>query len=312
MNIWVPKTESLENSDALLVPKHGVGGLFRITGRLPDGRQRVLAEWQKNLITDGGLNRWGTGAPIVNCSLGIGTTPPTVLDTNLVAFRRQQNSIINQTTGVITSSPYYQFLRWDFVFNPPGEELSIAEVGVGWGAGGASLWSRSLIKDVNGAPLILQWLPDETLTVTYEARLYPWLADVPHTTVISGVTYTGILRPSWLGGAGYNTFNNSALTIADVNSSNAYSGTIGVNTAGPSGTAATGVSTADAYLNEVLKGTGKVVWGPTSANFAGGVAAVVLMPRTQSGQVSFVPPIAKLNTHTLTINFDTGVWGRQP
>jgi len=314
MNIWVPKIKILENTrEALVVPGGGVAGFFEITGQLPDGRRRVLAQRQKNLITDGGLNRWGTGAVLTNCSLGSGTTPPTVLDTNLVSFVAQQNSVTT-TTGAETSSPYYGWSRKSYVFNPPGADKNISEIGVGWGTGGVNLWSRSLIKDVAGDPTTITWRADETLTVTYEARMYPWEDDNPHSTVISGVTYDGIIRPAYLGGAAQNYFYDSAhlATGKGPYASTLYSGTIGAATGIPSGTTASPTRTNSAYSSGSLVANGVLTAGPTIANFAGGIGAFWVACTTAMWQCSLVPTLAKLNTHTLTLNVNSGVWGRQP
>lgn len=313
MNIWVPRTKILEPE--ILLPGARVSGRFRIIGRLDDGRERVLQDWTSNLITNGGLERWGTGSPIVNCSVGGGSTPPSVLDSALVSFLRQHNTVAGHVAGADTAPPYYGWWRGDFIFNPPGSNLALAEIGIGWGTNGTNLWSRTLTKDGSGNPLVLSWLANETLTISYEARKYPWLVDVPHTTVIAGVTYDGIIRPSLLGNAGWAAFHNRAQTTASDNSlgqSYLFSGTIGALTGSPSGSLAAVTSTNNAYSAGSLQATGSATAGPTVANFAGGVGALRVPSLPCGYQVSFTPTIAKLSTHTLTFNVSSGVWGRKP
>lgn len=311
MNIWVPKTKILEPE--FEIPGGRVAGRFRIVGRLDDGRERVIQDWRPNLITNAGLERWGTGQILLYCSVGGSSIPPTVLDTSLGLFFKQHNSVNGTTASCQTSPPYYGFWRQNFVFNPPGSNLAVAEVGVGWGTNGTNLWSRSLTQDSEGFPLVLSWLANETLTITYEARMYPWLDDVPHETIIGGVTHTGIIRPAYIAAASYQYFYNAAHVIGNARSqpSNAYSGDIGALTAGPSGTPATLAITTSTYSAGSLKAVGTGVAGPTVANFAGGVKSVLFSPSTVSWQANFTPTIAKLSTHTLTFNVSSGVWGRK-
>jgi hypothetical protein len=238
-----------------------------------------------------------------------------VLDSALGSFLRQQNSTSGHTAGAQTTDPYYGWWRGNFIFNPPGSNLAIAEIGVGWGTNGTNLWSRSLTKDSGGNPLVLNWLANETLTISYEAQKYPWLSDVPHTTVISGVTYTGIIRPSYLGNSLWAAFHNKAQTAVNDSSLGGvrvYSGDIGALTSVPSGSSTGTTSTNNAYSAGSLQATGSGVAGPTTGNFAGGVGSLLVPSLPCAYQVSFTPYIAKLSTHTLTFNVTSGKWGRKP
>lgn len=311
MNIWVPRTKLIEPE--FVIPGAQVAGRFRITGQLDDGRQRVLQDWTPNLITDGGLERWGTEPPIVNCAVGGGSTPPTPLDSALVSFLRQQSSGGGgggqYTFSVV--SPYYAGRLWNFVFNPPGSNLAVAEIGVGWGTNGTNLWSRSLTKDIGGNPLVLNWLANETLTITYEARRYPWEADVPHTTDISGVTYTGVLRPSLLGNLSNAFINGGQHALTPGRDAGVHSGDIGLATATPGGLWAGMAHTYNAYVAGSLQATGIATIGPAGGNFAGGIKSAWFASSLGWWQVNFTPTIAKLNTHTLTFNVTSGKWGRK-
>lgn len=318
MNIWVPRTKIIEPE--IVLPGCHVAGRFRITGRLDDGRERVLQDWTPNLITNGGLERWGTGAILTNCSVGGSSTPPTEFDSALGAFLRQHSSINSEIGSCQTTPPYFSWRRKNFVFNPPGANLAIAEIGVGWGTNGTNLWSRSLTKDSGGNPLVLSWLSNETLTVTYEARSYPWLDDVPHSTVISGVTYTGIVRPAFIATSSVYRFWDGAQWAAYDSPAGGigltvYTGGIGAITGAPSGSNASSnvYNTGNAaYVAGSLQATGNGGFLPSQANLAGGIGSLMVRPSTVPWQVSFTPTIAKLNTHTLNFNVTSGVWGRKP
>jgi hypothetical protein len=251
--------------------------------------------------------------------VGGSSTPPTEFDSALGSFLRQQNSINSETSSCQTTPPYFSWQRKNFVFNPPGANLAIAEIGVGWGTNGTNLWSRALTKDSGGNPLVLSWLSNETLTVTYEARNYPWLVDVPHSTVISGVTYTGIIRPAQIASSTHFTFRNNAqfaaLNPMSFGGLRVYTGGIGAITGTPSGSDATSDTSNtvnDAYSAGSLQATGFGRFLPSQANLAGGIGALRVLSSTVPWQVGFTPTIAKLNTHTLTFNVTSGVWGRKP
>lgn len=319
-HFWIPKIQLLENSREIVTPSAGTSGHFSIIGTLPDGRSRVIADWQPNLITDAGLERWGTGAPVANCSVGSGNTPPTVNDTGLVAFIAQQSSVSSKTQGAQASAPYYGWARWTFRFNPPGANHNLSEVGFGWGANGSNLWSRALIKNNDGVPVTVTWLGSETLDVVYEARKYPWLGDVPYETTISGQTYSGVIRCSRVTDGGYAytgswsfecDFAQSLGYNPNLSFVKVYNGTIGAITSFPSGSSNSNtLTTFDPYAAHSRKRTGKAVFSASTANLSGGVTAILHENSVGTYQMSVSPAIPKVADFTLTLNLETPTWGR--
>lgn len=317
-HFWIPRIQILENTREIATPSAGAGGYFSIAGTLPDGRSRTIAEWQPNLITDIGLERWGTGAPVTNCSVGAGNAPPTVNDTALQAYLRQSSSVASTSYGAQSAEPYYGWLRLTFRFNPPGSNLNLSEIGFGWGANGEYLWSRALIKNAEGVPITVSWLGTETLEVTYEIRKYPWLDDVPYETTISGQTYTGVMRASMVtSNTEWRVVSTQQRCFDDLYGSvtpPVYDGAIGAITSSPSGATYYDSSnkTENPYLALSLKKTGVAVYPADKANFSGGISALRHGNSVGTYQMSIDPPIPKVADFTLTLNIETPTWGRYP
>ncbi len=330
-HIWVPRGDLLENTRELVLPASQASGYFRIVGRRADGRTRVLAEMQKNLILDIGLERWGTGSIIDYCVVGSGTTEPVVTQTTLVSRLEVANStILSTTNGAQASPPYYSWVRRIFRIAPPGSNRNLGEVGFGWVANGTSLWSRSTIKDADGEATIITWLAEETLEVTYDLRNALWpealTTGTPYTTQLNGVTYAGVMlaaNVTSVGAVGQGVCEDSApsVLIAATYSTNhpygmgLYGGAIGVVTGTPSGvsyltTAMTG-KTADAYSSNSHKRTGSQRW-EGATNLPGEVPITALMHVNGVGtyQMSVSPGIPKIAGRTLVLNFETPTWGR--
>jgi hypothetical protein len=301
-------------------------GMFKLVGTLPDGRSRVICDWFSNLITDGGLERHATAPFLGYCSVGSGTTPPTNADTTLVSFVATNSSVTNEAIASQPTEPYYAYIRKKYRFNPPGTNRNIGEVGVGWATNGVSLWSRSLLKDAAGDPTVASWLAQETLDVYYEVRKYPWLTDATSQVVIAGVTHDLLMRcalvnahdggtngPSWM------VYDN-AQYIFKPNPwqggsfwTNAYPGDIGPITGAPAGTLVTpATQTPYAYVANSKKLTGTVVMGPTQTITGNVVRSIKIHDTIGPYQIQFTPAISKLVDWALTLNFESGFWGRKP
>jgi hypothetical protein len=298
------------------MPGASVKGFFKIEGSLPDGRRRILADWQPNLITNGGLERWGTGTPIVYCAVGNGTSTPQVTDSTLGAnFVAQHNSVPSGGPGIRGSAPYYGYVTYVYRFTPPGTNKNISEIGVGWGTSGTNLWSRSLIKDINGTPVTITWLAAETLDVTYQARVYPFLNDVSYSTTLAGVTHTGVIRAALVTTSNDWQFYNAVMQFnkrADNTGGGlrGHNGSLGAITAGPGGTWFDfTTTTVPAYSALSYKRTATVTAGPTVGNLSGGISCLYGMT-VGAWQMSVSPAIAKIADWTLTLNVETCTWGR--
>ena len=289
---------------------------FRIRGRLPDGRSRVVADWQPNLILDAGLERYAAGAPFSYCVLGSGTATPAAGQTALGTFLVGA-AVTTSANGVRSGAPYYGWRTMETAFAPPGTNRVISEVGWGWADDGGSLWSRALIKDGDGDPQSFQWLADESLTIDYEVRNYPWTSDATDTTTISGTEHTCTIRAARVNQAAHwqvrnqpyvlwaNTGNTSTLPKV-------HDSTIGAITSVPGGTSADASSTTvDAYVAASHERTGSATWNAGAANFTGGIDALQCNCGNGCWQIGFSPAIAKTVAQILVLNVASPTWGRQ-
>ena len=322
-HIWVPKLKIVENNSIATPGSNRVSGSFRIIGRLDGGREREIAPWQPNLITNGGLERWGTGSPVGYCSVGTSNQAPSNGDSGLIGYLRTHTSIAASSVGAQASAPYYGWARWTFRFAPPGSDLNLSEVGVGWASGGGSLWSRALIKDAAGAPITVTWLSAETLDVMYEARVYPFLSDVPYSTVLSGKTYTGTIRASCIASGDYQSFCNQPIRVGGLPTSGFWMGTYDANWFNLANrslatltenanlaSAAAPACTQNAYIANALKRTASYTWSPAIGNVSGGITWLGYTTLVGAVQMSISPAIAKVVDWSLTLNVETPTWGR--
>lgn len=170
-----------------------LAGFFKFEAVRPDGSRRLLADWQKNLILDSGLNRIGVGSTIDSCQVGTGSTAPAVGQTGLASLLANSSAVQSTVGGTDTPTNTYAWIRRTFRFNAGVATGNLTEVGVGWASG---LFSRALIKDSGGTPTSITVLADEYLDVTYELRSYPTMTDQTFSAVdISGTPYTFTVRP---------------------------------------------------------------------------------------------------------------------
>ena len=300
----------------------GLEGFFKIEAIQPDGSIKVLADWFPNLITDLGLNRWGTGAIVQYCGVGTGTAQPLVTDTGLqtpLAFSPPSTS---STTSVSSgSAPYTITANRTFTFAQGAVVGNISEVTVGWAGTNGSAWSHARIKDGGGVDTTITVTAIEQLSVTYLMKLNVPMTDVVTTPTIGGVLTTATLRAAnatsaqawtdYTGGPGVffdsmfiSTMGSTYKTIT------AYDGAIGVITGLPSGGTSGGSwASAAAYSNNSLYFDQTYSFSTTQGNLAGGIGAVNVRIPVGSYQIGFVPAIAKDNTKTLSLTIRTS-WGR--
>lgn len=308
MNIWVPKTKILEPKDPIVPAAAGVAGYFKVEGFKPDGRRRLVSDWQKNLITDGGLHRWGAGAPVTYCSVGTGLTPPENSDSALENFQAQNDSIPSGVTGAQSTAPYYGWTRWVFRFNPPGVSYQLSEIGTGWGTGGTDLFTHAAISPA------VTWYDDETLDVTYEIRVYPPTADRLYETLLAGEVRAGIIRAMDITNGFQWLFNNREFrfdTRGDNTDGRLYvtNGDIGVMTGVPTGdTAECAFISQEPYAN-TFKRRAVNRLESEQGNLDGGIS-VIYHSGYGMWQMSVDPPIAKVEGTTLSLTVETMSWGR--
>lgn len=296
----------------------GMAGRFKLEAvNVETGERRELAPWFNNLITDAGLNAWGTDSIGSYCVVGTGSAAPAVTDTALANKLAHTNNIISSAPGGSATAPYYASFTQVYRFAAGVATGNVSELGICIGSSSTQVFSRTLVKDGSGNPTTITVLASEALDVTYELRLYPPAADLPHSTVIAGVTYTGVARAANVTGftsPGYTWFlGNSLGSPIDIQvpgfQPRVYTGDIGAVTALPSGTyEGVPVSVQDAYSNNSRQRTGTMTVGLTQGNI-GGIATVLIPTRLGAYQISFSPPIPKDATKVLTLGL-TLSWSR--
>ena len=301
----------------------GLEGFFKIEAIQPDGSRKVLADWFPNLITDLGLNRWGTGAIVQFCGVGTGTAQPLVTDTGLqtpLAFTAggAYTSTASTSSG---SAPWSVTANRKFTFAQGAVVGNISEVSVGWAGANGSAWSHARIKDGGGVDTTITVTAIEQLSVTYLLKINVPMVDVVTTPTIGGVVTTATLRASnaaspsawtdYTGGVGVlfdSMFINSMGTT--YKGITAYNGAIGAITSAPSGTATGGSwASAAAYTNNSLFFDQTYSFSTVQGNLAGGMSAVSVTIPVGQYQIGFVPAIAKDNTKTLSLTVRTS-WAR--
>ena len=267
-----------------------------------------------NLITDIGLERWATNPIGTKCFIGSGNAPPTVNDTALGA----QLAANTATQNLQNWKAYSAAERWTeaticYRFQPGVTLNSIAEVGVGWDGG---LWSRALVRDVNGNPTTIQLLSDEVLDVYYTLRIqFP--ADVTGSIVLDGVTYDWVLRPAELATwpESYSYYFYYAFATGGV--AKASTGSITQPDTSPGGAGSSSTTTVAAYVPGSRKRTMTFRFDLNDANI--NIKSVIVQPGSgyypttswqlgfyQNGQSVGVP---KVSSKRLTLTFDFA-WGR--
>lgn len=177
-----------------------------------DGSQILIGDSVKvaefdNLITDGGLNRIGTGNSVADVIyLSSDNSTPKFSDTTLAGLLGGSNSTLANSIGdsSVDTPPYFVSNRTTKRFLAGVGTGNIAKIGVGWGSVGAisGLWSVALVKDAVGTNTTITKLADEILDVTYEVRTYfPStdytgvinISDVPHNVKVR----VSLLSESW-------------------------------------------------------------------------------------------------------------------
>ena len=291
-----------------------VAGRYKIEAVKADGSRRLISDWFENLIVDQGLNRMGTGAFMDYCRVGTGSTSPANSDTQLVAQVASTNTIQSSSTGTASSAPYYGYFIRVFRFGQGAAAGNLTEVGVGWAATGATLFSRALIKDGGGSPTTITVLSDEFLDVTYEFRSYAPTSDSTVPVTISATSYTFTIRAANVTSATYWSPKNQA--VRDLNSSgvhieqSAYNGSIGAVTAAPSGSSdAPSSVTTGSYSNNSYQADITVQWDLNSGNLSGGISALLFGSTIGGFQLGVSPVLLKTSVKLLTLVYRV-TWAR--
>jgi hypothetical protein len=296
--------------------KPSMSGFYKIEAVDKDTlERRVVADWFPNLITDNGLNAFGTKGVLARCMVGSGANPPTVSDTILQTQIAVTTTVTVSTQSAATTAPYYGSTLRTYRFDAGVAAGNLSEVGIGWlDVGTSYCFSRALILDSGGFPTTITILSNEFLDVTYELRCYVPTSDVVTSITLAGTSYTCTIRPMQATVAAYWSPPATTPITASPSSPNssAYAGPISALVTGsPSGTTGAGSNTAIAYENNSLTRKGYAEFALGSANFGGGIQSISFYTNGVGVyQVGFSPTIPK--DITKTFRFDYGVsWARR-
>lgn len=289
-------------------PKTTISGHYSIK-RMRASSGEVTGQWDfKNIITNNGLNLWGTtsGSRYNTCSVGSGSSVPSPTNTELDAI------IASTTTSTPTSgfngTDLFAWTRRQYQFGVGVAAGNISEVAVG--VTSTNLFSRALVLDSMGVPTSITILSDEILQVVYEVRNYVPQYDFEGTFTLtgnSGGTYDYVGRAAmasagfWSSetGSDYRGANNSAFYLS--------TGDIGGVAGGPVYGAGGSGGSAAAYVQDSFT---RLI--TTSFNLSSGNQTSKSMRLTMGAgayQFQFNPPIVKNNTQQLSI-ITSHSWGR--
>lgn len=303
----------------------GMEGRYRLQVRRADGSLKSDTDWFKNIITNAGLNRLGTGAAGTTCVIGTGATAPTVNDGGLQALAASTTNIQSTVLANSGEPDFYISHTRTFRFNLGALNGNYAEVGVGWDS--AALFSRALILNGEGAPTPITVLADEQLDVIYQLRTYMPMTDWGGVLNISGTSTTVVGRRANRGSLGGGSGSGGPLGWEvlpwGADAVFAFSGSIGSVDAAPSGslyglisTAGSATWTPAAYSNNSNQRQASITVGLDYANVPGGIGSLYGGGSATSGhsflvQYGFTPPIPKDATKTLTLTAAIS-WARRP
>lgn len=307
-------------------------GFFRLT----TSKENIITGdtgWFPNLITNQGMDWFGTnppnnnvsfGQPVIgtHCGVGVGTTPPAFTDTQLTSFLAMyppstaDNVEFPTTATYIPGPPAYWSFIYTYVFASGSVVGNVAEVGVGNTNSSDTqpqLFNHALILDGSGNPTTLPVTAADTLTVTYENRQYLDLTDDSVGYQINDVTYAATRRrisiTSTPRGLATVTFNleggrttmqmgvGATLVPVTANNLNWTSFT----------------TSGDAAFSSYISGTYTIAQSnvfSTSQNVSGNINAFKVDNFILgSWQYVFTPTFTKNNVQTLTINSNLS-WAR--
>lgn len=309
-----------------------LAGRFKLSVMGATGEVTKDTGWFSNLITNqgldwlgasptgggtdtyGGTNTWGFAF------VGTGNTPPAFTDTTMQA-NVTPAALVSSSNGHYQSGtpPYYSFIT-TYQWAQGAIVGNLSEVGVGNLAnqnppytGTPILFSHALIVDGSGNPTTLSVTSTDTLTVTYESRLYINTTDTNYSLVINGVTYSGIYRPAQITTAWYIPVLIPSTDGGRYPLVQYFSGAIGPTTGQPSGPGPSGnpaqISwTFGTYTNGTytIQCTGNI---PANSQGAINVTAIQLTTTLGSWQFSVSPSWNRLATQNISTTWALS-WGR--
>jgi len=271
----------------------GLSGRYRLQV-IKNGAVLRDSGWFKNLITNQGMDYVATRTDYISsCQVGSGSAAPTFTD---VALQSRITGVTGPAGNIsINTNDRYLIIQRTFTFANGVAAGNIAEVGVGTGASGATLFSRALVLDSGGLPTAITVLPGEDLVVFYQLWIKQPTADF--TAVASDRTFT--IRASNVNLTDADGWGNSLMFTA-YGTSIAYTGGLGGITSDPSGsTGSTATYTNTAYVAGTYSRTSRITWGTNSANFNVRSFSWAMGPTRWQAEVN--PVIPKTSGQTLRL-----------
>lgn len=312
--------------------KTKVAGYFRLVVTSEEGKVKEDTGWFPNLITNQGMDWLGSGAPVYNvafgevligthCGVGTGSTAPAVTDTRLTAFlamfpaSNASNVLGFSSRTYVPGPPAYWSGIFTYGFAQGAVVGNVAEVGIGNTNStdtNPQLFNHALILDGSGNPTTIPVTATDSLTVTYELRMYLDLTDNTYSVSIASVTYSGTYRRALVGNVP-NYYDQVDVSVSGYTGwGTVFNGTIQAVTSQPSGASdrQNGIS-GGTYVPGTYYRTFTVSFNTATGNLAGGITALLLTSNHGSFQFSVSPPIPKDNLHTLTLDYNVS-WARYP
>ena len=197
MSIIILNRKIIEPSRELVVCNQ-VSGQFIATLWNPEHgvKMRVATP---NMILNGGMDRFAIGSTspeaAEHCQIGTNSAAVDATQSALSTWLASSNTLASTTTNAYTAGPpdYHQRVK-TFRFAAGVGTGNLAEVGVGWGASGSTLFSRALFLDGVGSPIVIPKTSIDILDISYVLRIYPMTTDVTGSITISGTSYDYTIR----------------------------------------------------------------------------------------------------------------------
>jgi hypothetical protein len=303
-----------------------LGGFFRVIITKSNGDVRSDTGWFKNLITNQGLDWFGVYPAGVGSTMtsfafvGTGNTTPSYTDTTMTANVTPAATPTSSTVSYVAGPPSYYSRIFTYQWAQGAIVANLAEVGIGSltsltqpYTGTPILYSHALIVDANGNPTTLSVTATDTLSVSYEARLYLTTTDTNYSLIIAGTTYSGIYRLSNIATPSFNMGKLSSTFSGSLPAVQYFSGPIGPITGLPSGPGPSGNPTQISWVfgtytvgSYTIQATSNI---PANSQGAINITAITIQTALGMWQYSVAPSWNRLATQNISTTWAIS-WSR--
>jgi len=306
-------------------------GRFRITVTGGDGTIKQDTGWFDNLITNQGLDMIGnasiigglSGIPkIVTgvCGVGTSSATPAFTDTVLGAQLATHNAFNGTgnfaSTTYVPGPPAYWSGLVVYNWSQGAVVGNLTEVGVGLIPNSSTTlytFSRALILDGSGNPTTLPVIASDTLSVTYELRMYLDLTDHTYSITIGGTGYSGTYRMATVSApTGYYNNEIDYNFFSPPNVVSYGTGALVPVTSTPTTTLSTTSSGSVSLVTPYAVGTYFASFAgtiPANTGIAINVALILFYTNMGSWQFSVSPTWNRATYQQITVNFNVS-WAR--